>query len=198
VHPVSFDPVPELAGSGTTISGSASGHLIPIKLGFFVDRGPVTIEVYGNFLISKSFSWTASGARSGTGTSTYHGYGIGFALDYAFVRTPRAKLGLVFNTEYSSQDATIDFSDGSSIGLHANSILAGVGIQPELWLADLWVLGLFAGYEYGFPKYWSASKAATFMGTPYATSVVDDSKGNPIHSNFGGFLASAFLKLNFY
>jgi len=196
-----WDPVPSLAPTGTSVSGSNGLLLLPTKFGFFMTRGSAEIETYARYMINRSGGWSSSGTFDGSGSTNFKSYGAGLNAGVAVFRANRFQLKTTVNIEYVLQRATVGFtsaSDTDLLKLSSTSLLAGAGIQPELWLGDLWVLSLFAGYQYGFDRKWNVSEAGTFMGRTHAVGELKDALGRSVKAQFGGFLAEVALKLNFY
>ncbi|MEO5668869.1 MAG: hypothetical protein ABIR96_12485 [Bdellovibrionota bacterium] len=196
-----FDPVPALAPSGTTIAGSDTLRLLPAKIGFFTTRGNAEVEGYFRYMLNQRSPWTASGGQDGTGYTTFRSYGAGLNAGVSFLQESGFQMKATLNAEYVLQRASIEFRGSSTTDtaqLATSSVLTGAGIQPELWLGDLWVLSLFAGYQYGFARTWNVSKSTTFMGRSFSQGGLDDANGVAAKAQFGGFLAELALKLNFY
>ncbi len=195
-----WDPIPSLAPTGTTTTGSDSIQLLPAKLGYFFSRGKLELEPYFRYVLNRRASWTASGSVEGTGYVTFRSYGAGMNVGLSAVEYSRFQLNFVLNAEMVLQRAHLDFvSTGTQdILLTSSSLLAGGGIQPELWLGDLWVLSLLAAYQYGFPRYWSVAKDTNFMGEARSEGELTNSAGAKVPARFGGFLFELALKLNFY
>jgi hypothetical protein len=196
-----YDPVPSLAPLGTNITDSNKIHLLPAKLGLYVARGRAQVEGYFRYMLNSRHRWTASGGLNGHGYVTFRSYGGGSNLGVSLLHSPRAKMDFVLNGEYVLQRASLNFLNAGTnetLNLKTTSMLAGVGLQPELWLGDLWVLSVFAGYQYGFIKNWEVAKASNFMGVARSTGPYSDAHGNPATAQFGGALVEISLKLNFY
>jgi len=195
------DPVPALAATGTDTSGSNTIKFLPIRAGLFVTRGPAEIETYLRYMIAQNGGWTATGGQDGTGNTSYKSIGAGINAGVALYKLDSFQIKTTLNAEYVMQKASLSFKDTSGtdlIQLGTNSLLAGAGLQPELWLADLWVLSLFAGYQYGFQQPWTVSEGATFMGRTHTAGGLVNGAGDPAHARFGGFLLEVALKLNFH
>jgi|GEM_PF-1410192 len=204
-HPLAndnnYDPVPSLAPTGTTTSDSEKIKLLPAKLGIFMTRGSAEAEGYFRYMLNTRHKWTATGGVDGDGYVTFRSYGAGLNLGVALAQSSRAQIKLALNGEYVLQRANLSFDNSGSaelLKLKSTSLLAGVGLQPELWLGDLWVLSLFAGYQYGFLKNWEVAKAGNFMGRSHTEGALYDANGNAAHSQFGGVLLEVSFKLNFY
>jgi hypothetical protein len=196
-----YDPVPALALAGTTTKDSDKIYLLPAKFGMFIHTGRTQIEGYFRYMLNTRHPWSAEGGINGTGHITFRSYGGGLNLGTSLAQSNRAQINLVLNGEYILQRARLDFTDGSTaqkLQLASTSLLAGAGLQPEFWLGDLWVLSLFAGYQYGFLRNWDVVEAANFMGAARSKGPLIDSNGNKARSQFGGFLFELALKLNFY
>lgn len=196
-----YDPIPSLAPAGTTIANSNLEFLLPSKIGFFVQRGKVSFEPYFRYMLNLRKSFTASGTTVGTGYMTFGSYGYGANLGVSMLQKQRFQVNFVANGEIVFQRATVTFSESGGgtdkLKIKSTSTLVGIGLQPELWLGDMWSLSIFAGYQYGFLKYWDIEKAATFMGDPKTVGPLLDSDGNQTKAQFGGFLIEATLKLSF-
>lgn len=196
-----YDPVPGLAPTGTTTSGSADIRLLPLKAGYFLTRGNAEIETYFRYMINGSGSWAATGTQEGTGTFTFRSYGAGINAGVGLMQRDKFQIKLTLNGEYVLQRLKVNFTTASAtelLSLQATSLLAGVGLQPEIWLGDLWALSVFAGYQYGMKSNWSVGKAASFMGQARSVGELSDSAGAKVPSRFGGFLGEISLKLHFY
>lgn len=196
-----FDPVPALAPTGTTISGSENQVLLPAKVGFFMQRGKVNIDLYFRYLANLRRNFTASGGNTGTGYLTFGSFGYGGNFGIAMFQRNRFQLNFVANGEIVNQRARVTFtpdvgSEGN-VKLKATSFLSGVGIQPELWLGDMWTLSLFGGYQHGFDKYWEVEQAGSIFGVGQAAGTLLDASGNRSYAQFGGFLVELTLKLSF-
>ncbi len=196
-----YDPVPGLAPTGTTTSGSDGILLLPLKAGYFLTRGNAEIETYFRYMINRSGSWAATGTQEGTGTFTFRSYGAGINAGVGLMQSDRFQLKLTLNGEYVLQRLKVNFTSASAaeiLNLQSTSLLAGVGLQPEIWLGDLWALSIFAGYQYGMKANWSVAEAASFMGQARAVGEFSDSAGAKVPARFGGFLGEISLKLHFY
>lgn len=204
-HPLAndnrYDPIPSLVLEGTEAVGSNNLKLLPIKLGLFKTSGRSEVEGYFRYMLNKQHSWTTTGDLTGEGKTTFRSYGFGAHLGVSMWTHNRAQVNLVINGEYVIQRALLYFNDSNEtqkLQLNANSMLAGLGVQPELWLGDMWVLSLFAGYQYGFLRNWKVTKAASFMGAIRDVGDLTDSEGRLAHTQFGGLLIELSLKLNFH
>ena len=196
-----YDPVPGLAPTGTTTSGSDDILLLPLKAGYFLTRGNAEIETYFRYMINGSGTWTATGTQEGTGTFKFRSYGAGINAGVGLVQTDRFQLKFTLNGEYVLQRLKVNFKSASAteiLSLQSTSLLAGVGLQPEIWLGDLWALSIFAGYQYGLKSNWSVAEAASFMGQARSVGEFSDSAGAKVPARFGGFLGEITLKLHFY
>jgi hypothetical protein len=196
-----YDPVPGLAPSGTTTSGSDAIPLYPLKAGYFLTRGNAEIETYFRYMINGSSTWSATGGQEGTGTFTFRSYGAGINAGVALVQTDGFQFKLTLNGEYVRQRLKLKFTSTSAtelLSLQSTSLLAGAGLQPEFWLGDLWALSIFAGYQYGMKSNWSIAKAGAFMGQARSAGEFSDSAGAKVPARFGGFLGEITLKLHFY
>lgn len=194
------DPVPFLAATGTETSGSAAIQFIPIRAGLFITRGNAEVETYLRYMIAQKGTWAASGGQDGAGTTAYKSIGAGINAGVAIYQLNSFQLKTTLNAEYVMQKASLTFEDSvgtDKISLGTNSLLAGAGLQPELWLGDQWVLSLFAGYQYGFEQPWNVSKDTSFMGRTHSQGALLDGAGDPATARFGGFLIEIALKLNF-
>jgi len=196
-----FDPIPALAPAGTTVTGSENQFLLPSKLGAFIQKGKIAFEGYFRYMPSLRRSYTATGTQDGTGYITFGSYGAGLNLGVAMLQRNRFQINFVLNGELVFQRATASFSPTAggtdTIKIKSTSNLAGIGFQPEIWLGDMWTLSIFAGYQYGFLKYWEVEKAATFMGDAKTVGALVDSSGQASKAQFGGFLFEATLNLSF-
>ena len=199
-----FDPVPGLAPEGLTTGGTDAMFLRNYKFGLYGEAldGRLLAETYiiymGN---SKVAPWTASGAYAGSGTTTFRGWGGGLGLAGTFVQYDIFRVQMYFNGEYVMQGAKLRFttSDGieQALDLSATAMLAGGGLRAELRLADMWILSVSAGYQYGMPGTWAAVQPATFFSTAQTGALKDPKTGEAIPAEFGGFTAEAGLRLNF-
>lgn len=196
-----FDPIPSLAPTGTTITGSANQLLLPAKVGFFMQRGKLNIDLYFRYLANLRRNFTAAGNNTGTGYLTFSSYGAGANLGVALYQRNRFQFNFVGNGEVVFQRAratfTPDVGAEENLKLKATSYLAGIGLQPEIWLGDMWTLSLFGGYQHGFDRYWEIEKAATFFGSGRSVGALLDANGNQSYAQFGGFLVEVTLKLSF-
>jgi hypothetical protein len=193
-----FDPVPELAAAGTTIAGSKSGYLIPIKFGVFVEGGnKVIVELYGRYMMNTG-SWTATGNFTGTGTTRFKSYGGGGSFSIISARTKKLRLLVTFNGEYMFEKADLTFP-GAELSVKSPGLLAGIGLQPEVYIGDLYILSVFLGYQYGLSKVWSAAADGAIFGTNHSAGVITSPlTGGTIKSQFGGLLIEANLRLAFF
>jgi hypothetical protein len=196
-----YDPVPSLAPASSTVTGSDTALLIPAKLGYFHSKKDFAIETYIRYMLNSREAWTVSGGASGTGYITYRSYGMGLNLNLPFVKSDGYRIGLVGNAEYILQRAELDFLGSGThqqIDLSATSILAGTGIEGQLWLADMWSLSVMFAYQYGMPTTWNVSEAGIFMNRNEPVGELKDTNGIAARADFGGFLVEAALKLAFF
>jgi hypothetical protein len=198
-HENVFDPVPALLASGTTSVGSEDVSLRPMKFGYFTTRGQAEVELYLRYLSNPRKQWSLEGGSTGNGFSEFRGYGFGANAGVALLQEPSFQVKFVLNAEYVSQRAKIHSVDTAQmIRLQTSSMLAGFGVQPEVWLFDLWALSLFAGYQYGFAREWGVAQNAVFLGRSFTEGTLSDPSGRASRAQFGGVLLEAALKLNFY
>jgi hypothetical protein len=194
-----FDPVPELAPAGTDVAGSKNGYLLPIKVGLFAEAGTrAAIEVYFRYMMKTSAPFTASGGNTGTGKTAFSSWGGGGSLSIIAVRKAKVRMLLTLNGEYVFEKAKITFNN-EVLSLSAPAMLIGLGVQPEVYLGDLYALSMFIGYQYGLAQKWSVAAAGTMFGQAYtAGALTSPLTGAPIKSQFGGLLLEANLRLNFF
>jgi hypothetical protein len=197
-----FDPVADLAPSGVTVTGSTDVYILPLRMGYFVDKPTAGFSIYGRYIINLPFNWTTSGSSEGTGSTKFASYGVGADITPYLVRGKRFRLGVTLNAEYLWQKLTLSYSPTSGLGeslvVSSNSILTGLGVRPEVYLGDQWALSVFAGYQYGFNRFYSAAVAGTLFGVSHsAGALTGPVTGVAIPSQHGGFLLEAVLKLNF-
>ena len=197
-----FDPVPDLMPTGDTAAGSATTRFIPLRIGFFADSPRGVFEFYGRYTMNLASKWTVSGSTTGSGSSTFVGYGVGAMIGIPLVKRSGFRLGLDLNAEYLWQSVALKYTDDTAgtvdnLVLKMNPILAGVGLAPELYLGDQWVLVGFAGYQYGYQRNWKVNAAGTFLGNAYSAGALVTPSGGTSSASFGGFLFEAGLKLNF-
>ncbi len=194
-----WDPVPKLAPTGTDISGSGDLKRLPLRAGFFLQRSNAYIEPYLRYILNTGGDWTASGGLDGDGTTSFASLGGGLKVGVAVHRSDLFQVLIVAQGEAVSQRVTLGFDgDDDPLSLGNLSLMGGGGLQPELWLADLWSLSVFVGYLGGQESPWEATKAGTFLGVDHAVGALKDSDGNAIRSKWGGFLIEATMRLNFY
>lgn len=197
-----FDPVPSLAPSGTTVSGSSSGYRLPIQFGFFIENSGYSIEPYLRYAVSRGYTWTSTGTVPGTGSTSYGGLGGGVNLGVRLYHSQHFKFTAVVNAEYVDETATVSFtptgSAAESLSLSSSSFLLGAGIESAVWLGDMWSLGIFTGYQNDFQGDWSASQAGASLSQPFsAGAALDPVNGASIPANLGGILITATLRLSF-
>lgn len=201
-HPLAndnlFDPVPRLAPSGTTVTGSNLYYLLPLRLGVFLEKGRIGGELYVRYMLNTTKAWTAAGTLSGSGSTKFSSVGGGGGAYIVMVRYPRFRLLTTASAEYVLQRAALTFN---SEVFHASvvSVLAGVGLQPELYIGDLYSISFLAAYQYGLARYWNAAAAGTIFGQTYAKGqIASPIDGGNIKASFGGVQLELMLKLNFY
>jgi hypothetical protein len=197
-----FDPVPGLAPSGVTVTGSETLYIIPARMGYFSDRKVGGYAIYGRYIASTGSSWTASGDLEGTGSTRFGSIGIGAEATAFLLRGTRFRLGLTANSEYILQKMTLSFTPtggtASPFNVSAESVLIGLGLKPEMYLGDLWTLSIFSGYQYGLSRTFEASAAGSFFGISHAAgTLTSPTTSSAIPSQQGGFLFEAILKLHF-
>lgn len=196
--PAAIDPIPAMTRTGSTVAGTKSFYLLPMKFGFFKTKNAISIEAYLRYVINVKGGWTSSGTDVGTGSTKYSSLGAGFHLGYAFAQRSRVQMQLVGMVEYVGQKVRLDFSDLTSISLSSSSYIMGGGLQMDVWLGDLWSLSLFGGYHYSPASSWNVSDSVTFMGRAHTAGDLLDRDGKALESKFGGFVGEATLKLAFY
>ncbi len=192
-----WDLVPDLAPTGTDVSGSGKQRLIPIRAGFFMQRNNAYIEPYLRYVASRGTAWSSSGTLDGEGTTSFRSMGFGANLGVAVYRDDNFQLLVVGQGEYVSQRVTLSFESEELLAGNT-SLLAGGGIRPEVWMTDQWSAGLFMGYLSSVVSPWSARAAGSLMGVSYAAGPLDDAAGDPVQSEWGGFLLELTLRLSFY
>ncbi len=198
-----FDPVPALNSSGTTPAGTEDYYLLPAKMGYFREFGVAIFETYFRYMLNSSSPWTATGSSAGDGNTLFKSKGLGVNAGIMVANSESVRLNLTFNAEYMFQTAEVSFTPTggvkSTLILKSSSFLFGGGLQPELWLGDLWVLSTLVAFQYGYPSAtWKANNAATIMGSAYtAGAITDPETGTAAKANFGGLLIEVGLKLNF-
>jgi hypothetical protein len=193
-----YDPVPQIAPSGTEVQGSKGSFLIPGRLGYFRELGRSSFEFYGRYMINTRHTWTTSGSIDTSGQTLYNSFGAGALLSGTAARYSHFRINVTASAEYMFQRATLR-NGADTLTLKANSILLGPGLQWELYLGDLWVLSLHTAYHYGWPTYtWSAAKAAQFLGQNIAQGNLSSLGRGAVKSHFGGFLAEVGFKLLLY
>lgn len=201
-HDNAFDPLPDLAPEGFTIAGSDKITLLPVKIGLFRSLGSrANVEVYGRYLLSMGGTWTVTGTQTGTGSASWSSYGGGVNLSVALAPGARIRLNGVLNAEYVLQRLHLESLTNvaaEKIDLTTSSMLVGFGLQPELYLGDLWTLSLLAAYQYGFTGTWSAASAADFLGVAQSGTLRNPKTGGAIVAQNGGLLLEASLKLSFF
>lgn len=188
-----WNPVPELAPTGTTLTGADTVLLLPMKLGYFRDLpGRSFVEMWGRYVITLPNSWTSS--TGGTGSTTFSSIGGGFATGFTFFQASRFRMQFVANTEYILQKVHITY-DNEALNVRARNFVAGGGLQTELWVVDTWVLSLFGGYQYGFPGNWSTAADGTLFGETQSGLLMNPRTLETIPSRGGGVLVEATFKL---
>jgi hypothetical protein len=189
-----WDPVPELAPAGTTVTGTDSGFVLPISIGIHYSTPAFGFEFWCRYIASMGNSWSATGVE-GAGSSTFASVGGGGQLTIYPYNNGWFRFGVAGIAEYVKQKLELQFvptSGGTQyLWLTAPSVIFGGGVQPEMWLGNMWALALFFGYEYGMTKTYTALKAGELFGVSYA-------KGDgSIATQNGGFLLEARLRLGF-
>ncbi len=196
-----FDPIPSLAPAGSTVADSENQFFLPSRIGFFIQRGKLNFEGFFRYMLNLRRNYTVTGGNTGSGYMTFGSYGYGLNFGIALMQSQRFQLNFVGNGEMVFQKATATYSPSTggtdTIKLKSTSQLIGVGLQPEIWLGDMWSLSLFGGYQYGFLRYWDIASAASFMGDAKAIGPLVDANGSRTKAQFGGFLFEATLKLSF-
>ncbi|MBS1984596.1 MAG: hypothetical protein JST16_10535 [Bdellovibrionales bacterium] len=203
-HPIAsqslFDPVPALAPTGTTVAGSQNVRLLPLKLGFFKELpGRTFVEAYARYTLSSGGAWTTTGTLEGSGTTKFYSVGAGMNFGFTFFMRSRFRMQFLANGEYVKENAALTYTTGGPaerLSVTSGGSRAGIGLRPELWLGDMWVLSLLTAYQYGFKSQWSAAKASTFFGVDQS-GPLKDANGALIPAQHSGVLVEACLKLNF-
>jgi len=201
-----WDPVPELAQAGVTTANSKSTYIVPTKFGYFYSIPRASIEAYLRYVVNFFFFFSVEGSHVGPGTSTgstnFGSWGGG--ANFSAVVAPGAyiRLNIAINAEYILQRATLihNLSEGEEERMHlgASSVIFGGGLQPQFWLGNMWSLSLFAGYQYGLTRNWSATKDGVLFGNIYTTgALVSPLSAGAIQAQFGGFLLEASMQLAF-
>jgi hypothetical protein len=195
------DPVPSLLADGDEAT-SGGIQLLPLKIGYFMTTGPLEFETYFRYMINRTHTWDVEGSVTGTGSTSYRSYGGGVNAGVTFFEQSKFQMNLLFNGEYVLEKARLNFmpeaGGNEPLRLSTTAMIIGAGVQPEVWLGDLWVLSLFAGYQFGMESTWSVDESKDFMGRNFPAGDLQDSSGAVAASQFGGFLFELALKLNFY
>lgn len=206
-HPIpnqnAFDPVPELASDGTTVTGSKSSTLLPLRMGIYKELPLKTfVEFYGRYTMNLAKPWAAAGTHNGTGSTTWSSYGGGANIGFGLKTWPHYRFQFVGNAEYIFQKALVAMQTNESgpeeLNVKVSSTLLGAGFRFETGTLDNWVFSLFGGYQYGLSAYWSAASPKSLFGTSQTGLLANPSNGNKILAQHGGVLVEATLKLNFY
>jgi hypothetical protein len=196
-----FDPIPGTAGSSNTTTGTEDSYLLPMRVGFYIAKPETQIEIFARHMRNTHDPWVSAGSQVGRGHTYYGSWGVGAQIGAALGTTNRFRLSLIGMVELMMQKATLSFTPtgGSeeSIKIGANTVLAGGGLSGEVYLGDLWTLGLFSGFEHGFAAHWTVSEGGSFMGGT-RSGTLNDENGDPISAKFGGFLIELSLRLAFY
>lgn len=199
-----FDPIPELAPSGVDIANSDNTYLIPARMGFSIDRPWANFEIFYRKLFNSKYTWTSTGgAFEGSGASNYNADAVGGTFAVRLTGGEKWRIMGAFTGEYGTYTNRISFrySDGTEEGVKLKTAaqIAGIGIQPEIWLGDMWSAGLFAGYTYGWPLNWKAYSDGALFGQSFTkgAEVSGASTGSPVRVAFGGFTVELVMRLNF-
>ncbi len=197
----SFDPIPEIAGTGSTVTDSRRSTLIPARFGLFLSKPLTQIEVYFRHLRNTHEPWYSSGSQSGRGATHFASNGVGGQIGVTLGHTNRFRASVIAQGEYVIQRASLYFTPAGgaeeSIRIKSGTPIIGGGLQAEAYLGDLWSLGIFAAYQHGFDAEWSLSEGTTFMGRTHSGKL-EDSDGDNIDAKYGGFIVELTLRLAFY
>lgn len=198
----SWDLVPGLVPNGSTYSNAAT-YKTPLRIGFFYRHPQFTVDTYLRYFANYNSEWHLGGTGAGQGNSRYKGIGLGIDFEMPIYLSPWLRAGLAINAEYVKNRVLITFTPdsgpGQSLEAGSNNALFGGGAFVDLYLGDLWSLGLRGLYAYDLGGTWRARKAGALFGSSHAKdAAITTLAGDPATSSFSHWRAEMLLRLAFY
>lgn len=198
----SWDLVSQLAPTGNTYT-NPNKYKTPLRLGVFYRHPHFTVDTYLRYFTNYKSDWTLSGANTGAGNSRYKGIGLGVDFEMPILSGPWIRTGLLLNAEYTKNRMVIFFNpaSGANQSLDATSTNAvfGGGVFADVYLGDLWSMGIRGVYAYDLGGTWRARESSTFLGTAHTKGDrIVGSSATIAKSNFTHWRAEAILRLAFY
>lgn len=190
-----YNPAPDLAPSGTSVTGTDKSLMMPLKFGFFIDLpARMSIDLYGINVRNKVVAWTAG---SDSGTTKWNSVGAGASLGVAFARWELVQLQAVAMGEYIQQKALLK-TGTQKLNIATTSMFVGGGIRAEFAVLDLWTIGLYGGYLYGMASEWKATQDGRLMGVAHAEGALTNADGDKLMAKYMGSYLEASFRLSFY
>lgn len=198
-----FDPLSAFENSSIEIQGSEFSSLRPIRMGFFTENSTYSLEFYGIYLYGRKNWLVVSDNFEGTGRSSYQSFGLGSKLGLELFTSRIFRISLVGLMEYYWHHLELQYTpegaDGyQPLGLSTNNYNYGWGLEPELWLGDMWRLSFLAAYVRSGVANWSVDRAEFFIDKSRVKGELLNNEGATVGQKAGGLLLQLAFKLSFY